>query len=220
MSQKSLAGVKLAKSQDVKSPVQVGSANFPVCRICQTTSASEILISPCNCKGTLAYIHLSCLERWLNQSGRNYCELCSFRFVPNFFFDYYYLMGTKFRYDAVQTQRYGLCESVRLWICHPRNRRHIRSDFIIAILLTLVTSGLLFICIYGMEYFSVQAEKVGIEKGWIKMTLISFLAIITMGYLVSIYLLLRDHLIPWYNWWTRTVNIRLQLPCRTLPDLV
>lgn len=202
MSQKSLAGVKLAKSQDVKSPVQVGSANFPVCRICQTTSASEILISPCNCKGTLAYIHLSCLERWLNQSGRNYCELCSFR------------------YDAVQTQRYGLCESVRLWICHPRNRRHIRSDFIIAILLTLVTSGLLFICIYGMEYFSVQAEKVGIEKGWIKMTLISFLAIITMGYLVSIYLLLRDHLIPWYNWWTRTVNIRLQLPCRTLPDLV
>lgn len=86
MSEKSLAGVKLVKSQEVKSPVQVGSANFPVCRICQTTSASEILISPCNCKGTLAYIHLSCLECWLNQSGRNYCELCSFRFVLHFFF--------------------------------------------------------------------------------------------------------------------------------------
>lgn len=177
-------------------PVQIPSANFSSCRICQTVASGEPLISPCNCKGTLAYIHLSCLERWLNQSGRNFCELCNFR------------------YDAVETQRYSLCQSIRLWICHPRNRRHIRSDFIIGVLLTLVTSGLLFICIYGMEYFAIQAEKVGIEKAWIKFSLISFLIIILLGYLVSIYLLLRDHFVPWYTWWTRTVNIRLQVPCR------
>ncbi|XP_019762306.1 E3 ubiquitin-protein ligase MARCHF3 [Dendroctonus ponderosae] len=179
-----------------KPPVQVPSANFSCCRICQTVASGEPLISPCNCKGTLAYIHLSCLERWLNQSGRNFCELCNFR------------------YDAIETQRYSLCQSIRLWICHPRNRRHIRSDFIIGVLLTLVTSGLLFICIYGMEYFAIQAEKVGVEKSWIKFSLISFLIIILLGYLVSIYLLLRDHYVPWYTWWTRTVNIRLQIPCR------
>lgn len=32
------------------------------------------------CKGTLAYVHLSCLERWLNQSCRTYCELCRYYF--------------------------------------------------------------------------------------------------------------------------------------------
>lgn len=34
----------------------------------------------CRCKGTLAYVHLSCLERWLNQSCRTYCELCRYYF--------------------------------------------------------------------------------------------------------------------------------------------
>ncbi|XP_050301788.1 E3 ubiquitin-protein ligase MARCHF3-like [Anthonomus grandis grandis] len=171
-------------------------SNIPVCRICQTNSATEHLISPCNCKGTLAYIHLTCLERWLNQSGRNFCELCHFR------------------YEAVQTQRYGLCEGLRIWICHPRNRTHIRSDLVIGVLLSLVTSGLLFICIYGMDYFTYQAEKVGIDKAWIRFTLITFLVIILLGYVTSIYLLLRDHFVPWYHWWTHAMNITLQIPCR------
>ncbi|KOX71695.1 hypothetical protein WN51_03406 [Melipona quadrifasciata] len=32
------------------------------------------------CKGSLAYVHLACLERWLNQSCRSYCELCRYHF--------------------------------------------------------------------------------------------------------------------------------------------
>ncbi|CAG9770645.1 unnamed protein product [Ceutorhynchus assimilis] len=178
-------------------PIHVVPSNlFPSCRICQTNTPNERLISPCNCKGTLAFIHLSCLERWLNQSGRNFCELCNFR------------------YEAIETQRYGLCESLRLWICHPRHRHHIRSDFVIAILLSLVTSGLLFVCIYGMDYFALQAERLGLEQNWIRFSLATFLAIISLGYIVSIFLLLRDHLVPWYAWWVRTVNIRLQIPHR------
>ncbi|KAF7993793.1 hypothetical protein HCN44_010400 [Aphidius gifuensis] len=54
--------------------VSVGSF---VCRICHhSDTSSEPLVSPCRCKGTLAHIHLSCLERWLNESSRNHCELC------------------------------------------------------------------------------------------------------------------------------------------------
>lgn len=47
--------------------------------------------------GSLAYVHLSCLERWLNQSGRTYCELCQYQF------------------HAVQTRRYSRMESLRMW---------------------------------------------------------------------------------------------------------
>ncbi|XP_066250344.1 E3 ubiquitin-protein ligase MARCHF3-like [Euwallacea similis] len=195
MSEKSLAkGTEAGcKRSEVNSLVQIPSESFPVCRICQTITSNETPISPCNCKGTLAYIHLSCLEKWLNQSGRNFCELCNFR------------------YESIQTQRYTFCESLTLWICHPRNRRHIRSDLIVVALLTLVTSGLLFICTYGMDYFGYQAEQESIDKAWIKLTLVSFLVVIILGYLIAVYLLLRDHLVPWYHWWTRTMNIRLQI---------
>ncbi|KAH9635268.1 hypothetical protein HF086_001924 [Spodoptera exigua] len=56
----------------------LSSIGSNVCRICMTRGR-ERLISPCNCKGSLANVHLSCLERWLNQVGRNHCELCGFR---------------------------------------------------------------------------------------------------------------------------------------------
>ncbi|XP_011055336.1 PREDICTED: uncharacterized protein LOC105146636 [Acromyrmex echinatior] len=46
------------------------------------------------CKGTLAYVHLSCLERWLNQSCRTYCELCRYYF------------------NAVETPRYRWSEAI------------------------------------------------------------------------------------------------------------
>lgn len=55
----------------------------PICRICRLNSekAREKLISPCSCKGTLAYIHRTCLEKWLKRSGTTYCELCRFNYT-------------------------------------------------------------------------------------------------------------------------------------------
>ncbi|KAJ2944832.1 hypothetical protein O0L34_g1726 [Tuta absoluta] len=74
------------KSDTLSNKSELGLANRDsmtsigsnVCRICMTRGR-ERLISPCNCKGSLANVHLSCLERWLNQVGRNHCELCGFR---------------------------------------------------------------------------------------------------------------------------------------------
>ncbi|KAK9701920.1 RING-variant domain [Popillia japonica] len=169
------------------------SASSVVCRICQTHSAQEVLISPCNCKGTLAYVHLSCLERWLNQASRSYCELCMFHF------------------NSIQTQRYGFCEGVRLWIRHPRNRSHVQSDVVIAALLTTVTIGLITVCLLGMQYFVIEAKKLGITQGWTKGFVSGFLCVILLGYIVTLYLIVRDQFIPWYNWWKNTVDVRLLL---------
>lgn len=165
-----------------------------VCRICHTNTVNEGLISPCNCKGTLAYVHLSCLERWLNESSRNYCELCMYR------------------YTAIATKRYKLCEGIRLWIRHPRNRSHVRSDLLIAVLLSLVTFGLIASCVLGMEYFVTEASKLGVQRKWIKSGICTFLIIVVLGYMATMYLIGRDQFAPWFRWWNTTVDIHLSLP--------
>lgn len=59
------------------------------CRICHSASAPSALppISPCECRGTLSYVHAACLEEWivrrLNQgvslTTATTCELCHSR---------------------------------------------------------------------------------------------------------------------------------------------
>lgn len=39
------------------------------------------LISPCWCSGSLAYVHRSCLERWLTIRKHSSCDLCKYHFV-------------------------------------------------------------------------------------------------------------------------------------------
>lgn len=44
------------------------------CRIC--LEEEGILISPCGCKGSTAFVHRECLETWINTSGKDFCEIC------------------------------------------------------------------------------------------------------------------------------------------------
>ena len=40
----------------------------PLCRICLSEEYGEAnpLFSPCKCKGTMKFIHIKCLQEWLN----------------------------------------------------------------------------------------------------------------------------------------------------------
>lgn len=51
------------------------------CRICHEGRASGELLSPCECAGSLASVHRSCLEQWLTASDSGHCELCHHQFV-------------------------------------------------------------------------------------------------------------------------------------------
>jgi hypothetical protein len=46
-----------------------------VCRIC--LDSEWCLISPCDCKGTVQYVHLECLKKWRTISKRFKCEICN-----------------------------------------------------------------------------------------------------------------------------------------------
>ncbi|KAE9419174.1 hypothetical protein Angca_009840, partial [Angiostrongylus cantonensis] len=64
------------------------SCSEPLCRICHCcwpADASDPLISPCRCSGSLQYVHVSCLMHWLDISSRKLhrpavCELCLYKY--------------------------------------------------------------------------------------------------------------------------------------------
>jgi len=54
-----------------------------ICRICHCGVEDEEFISPCKCTGSLGFIHQTCLQSWLNISGKSnkkQCELCHYDF--------------------------------------------------------------------------------------------------------------------------------------------
>ncbi|XP_022184544.1 uncharacterized protein LOC111043803 [Nilaparvata lugens] len=189
---------------EVKEKSTNTNTKFPretCCRICQTAISTEKLISPCLCKGSMAFVHLSCLERWLNQSGRDSCELCTFR------------------YEAEQTRRYSLLEGLRIWFRHPRHLSQLKSDIMMALVLTGVTAILVGISLGGMKYFVLEGHRLGISYVWTEGVISFFLSVIIIGYITTIYVMFRDHMLPWYNWWNKCVNVRLVLDMELVPVL-
>ena len=52
-----------------------------LCRICREEDELEALLTPCACKGSVAYVHRACLLRWVTyrmeaQRPAKQCELC------------------------------------------------------------------------------------------------------------------------------------------------
>ncbi|KAL1426683.1 hypothetical protein MTO96_018152 [Rhipicephalus appendiculatus] len=50
------------------------------CRICYEGDQKAELVSPCSCSGDMGFVHVSCLERWLNERNVDSCEHCGERF--------------------------------------------------------------------------------------------------------------------------------------------
>ena len=65
------------------SSTNVQSNDYPlVCRLCHGQGTNdEPLISPCNCLGTMRYLHQSCLQRLIKNENIKSCELCKCKFI-------------------------------------------------------------------------------------------------------------------------------------------
>lgn len=161
------------------------------CRYCLLGSSSgNNLISACNCKGSLKFVHLSCLERWIYESLNLSCELCGSR------------------YNIINMGRLNFCNSLKFWLIHSRNKTQIQIDVFIAFLLTLATVGLCLVCYIGEKHFIQEGEQWGISRTCIVTTIYTVVAVVLGGYLASLFLLGRPHVILWYNWWkSKSCNI-------------
>nr|CAD7450599.1 unnamed protein product [Timema bartmani] len=84
-----------------------------MCRICHSGGSSSLLgtlKSPCYCRGTVALVHMACLERWLSASGTEFCELCGFRF------------------RVERTPRHTTLHSLKLWLTTDPDSMQVSQD--------------------------------------------------------------------------------------------
>uniref|UniRef100_A0A914CNT2 RING-CH-type domain-containing protein n=1 Tax=Acrobeloides nanus TaxID=290746 RepID=A0A914CNT2_9BILA len=57
--------------------IQIDAINdIPTCRICLDDTGTSELISPCNCRGTMEFVHRECLDKWYDVSGETVCGTC------------------------------------------------------------------------------------------------------------------------------------------------
>ncbi|XP_049297151.1 E3 ubiquitin-protein ligase MARCHF2-like [Anopheles funestus] len=165
------------------------SSDWVVCRICQSSSDEVSMISPCLCKGSMKYVHLECLELWLNRSGLTRCELCLHTFQTH------------------ETLRYGCCESVLVWYRNPDNRNLLMSDLLIYSILSFVCFMLTMVCMLVLRFQQSLHDPFGEELA--KVAVICFLSLVMVAYSANVVIIARDHLLPWYRWWRSARNIRL-----------
>ena len=54
------------------------------CRICYESTDTGSLISPCQCSGSLKWIHRDCLSSWIITSKRTDCPQCRFEYCSTY----------------------------------------------------------------------------------------------------------------------------------------
>ncbi|XP_046810980.1 E3 ubiquitin-protein ligase MARCHF3 isoform X2 [Lucilia cuprina] len=157
------------------------STEFFVCRICHNSENPEKLVSPCLCKGSLSYVHIDCLERWISVSNCTTCELC------------------QFQYNTEQTLRYTLYQSLRMWYSRNMSRRALQEDCQMFSLLTLVAFGIVGTLLVAVQYYILQGHISGLGRLWTKGWLIFFLFTTLIVYFVNVYMIIKSQLMPWYS---------------------
>ena len=50
------------------------------CRICYDTLRQDSMISPCNCSGSMKYVHKQCLLSWINTMHGLKCHVCGIQY--------------------------------------------------------------------------------------------------------------------------------------------
>lgn len=149
-----------------------------VCRICQDQELQEKLVSACQCRGTMEYVHLSCLERWLAESNNNVCELCGFVF------------------KTARIARFSARTAILMWITRPQiqireGARIFRSDCISCCVLTpLIFIGIYF-CIQAADYYYREDSTSWPPAKWTTAGLFSLVALVVVFYYLWVYVVFR-----------------------------
>ncbi|XP_017150233.1 E3 ubiquitin-protein ligase MARCH4 [Drosophila miranda] len=167
-----------------------------VCRICHNADNPEQLVSPCLCKGSLTYVHVQCLERWISTSHCTLCELC------------------QFQYNTEQTLRYSCLQSLRIWYSRAMSRRALQEDCQMFSLLTLVAFGIIGTLLVGIQYYAMNNQSWAMSKLWTKSWMLFFLFMTVTVYFANIFMLVKSQVTPWYRWWQSARDIKLILENR------
>ncbi|XP_012272856.2 E3 ubiquitin-protein ligase MARCH3-like [Orussus abietinus] len=171
----------------------------PRCRICYDSGQRYPIIYPCRCKGTMGAIHLKCLERWLEESNRNSCELCGHLF------------------QVQRTPRYHALQSIMIWFClsqreHQLFVRSVRIDLLRCIIVTPVTMGCSYICVVAADFYSMNNYDNFPPARWTTYSLLAMMTLLIFSYFVWMYMAIQYHERVWFYWWQKTSMVKVTLP--------
>ncbi|XP_060535590.1 E3 ubiquitin-protein ligase MARCHF3-like [Cylas formicarius] len=182
-------GVGKSDIQTLATKLSIASVT---CRICYDSDKEEQLIAPCHCKGTMAFVHRSCLETWLSESGTSTCELCHQI------------------YTTERTIKYTSGCSIWHWLRSSSGYQGhgVRGDIATCSVITPLAIVITYVCLYSSEYYSQQKFSTVPAARWTSMSLLLMIGIVLVGYYLWAYSVIRLHARTWYNWWQRACVVR------------
>lgn len=144
------------------------------CRICLSGDRGflrEPLISPCQCRGSMAHVHKTCLFTWLTTSGSNTCDLCGHT-------------------PSLRNEQPSLLN----WLLQAERRiqLYVLMDLVSLILLTPMTAACLNFCLRGLLiYHNNRFQTIG---------LIILMVLLVLTYTIWLSTCLLQHYRNWRNW--------------------
>lgn len=162
------------------------------CRLCYGTKYDDgNLIEPCLCKGSVAKVHRKCLEKWLNRIGSKTCELCLFEF------------------KCEETLRYGLCESIQVWLRQYRQHRYLLHDLCLFVTMNIITMSMIVVLLQAIyQILSNEAIRNALPMWYILALWIAAILWIAI-YLLTVAVFFNTQIRPWYQWWRSTKKIKI-----------
>ncbi|XP_072383997.1 uncharacterized protein [Diabrotica undecimpunctata] len=168
-----------------------------MCRICHGGESIDDLLMPCRCRGTVALVHLKCLERWLKDSQHSHCELCMHH------------------YKIEKSPRYSLIRSIFAYLRSPGPQlKEIIFDLVMFSLYTPTAIVSTYILMMMCE--SLVKSNV-IQSGTIPSHIIAFSAVFGMAaidftYSSWVLYICQKHAEAWRDWYHSNSSLKVILP--------
>ncbi|XP_060528073.1 uncharacterized protein LOC132703049 isoform X2 [Cylas formicarius] len=172
------------------------SAEF-ICRICHGGESMNELLTPCRCRGTVALVHLECLERWLKESNHSNCELC------------------QHHYQIVREPKYSIPWSILVFLRHPGD--HLRDIIVDSLSFIVYTPSAIASTYLLMMICEALVQSKLVAIGSISSHIIALSAVFGMAaidFTYSSWLIvsLQKHIEAWRTWYKAHSQIKIILP--------
>ncbi|KAI5705614.1 E3 ubiquitin-protein ligase MARCH3-like [Diaphorina citri] len=177
--------------------------DMTICRICYGADQQNLL-SICQCKGSIAYVHIECIERWLQECGVDKCDLCKYQFTT----------------ERLPTQT--KLKSLLSWVKHVDNREDMEEMLTDFAATFLFSPFIILLTLSGYQTFSNNAIRIFVPmNNQLTFSLsgtLSTLSLITILSLVNsigfswLCYIFHKHYSRWYSWYRRSTIVKIVLP--------
>ncbi|KAL1456511.1 hypothetical protein WDU94_001236 [Cyamophila willieti] len=160
--------------------------DIPCCSICLDETKKEKIRTLCTCH---RLVHLSCLEKWLEVSRSNQCEIC------------------KQKFQIRVEKRYSKPVSVLVWITRVCSKRMLITDiFQFCVIGFLLCSGIYIIIKSGSE----KPHQVDLTSHLVSIFGASIMVlIIASAYCICCYVTVKQYHMQWYQWYLQCNKVTI-----------